>query len=44
MGIVEVKCEKCGKGVLIQDKYVREKMFCTLLCLSSYAEMPGKIK
>ncbi len=36
MEIVEVKCENCGKEIYVQEDYVREKMFCTLGCLSSY--------
>jgi hypothetical protein len=35
MEIREVKCENCGKTILILDGYVREKMFCTLGCLNA---------
>ncbi|MCE8422489.1 MAG: hypothetical protein J5U17_06820 [Candidatus Methanoperedens sp.] len=39
MELVEVKCEKCGKGIYIQESHLREKMFCTLGCLGSYMEV-----
>ncbi|MCZ7396163.1 MAG: hypothetical protein ABOK23_07285 [Candidatus Methanoperedens sp.] len=36
MEIVEVKCENCGKEIYVQENHIREEMFCTLGCLSSY--------
>lgn len=36
MEIVEVKCENCGKEIYVRESSVREEMFCTLACLSSY--------
>lgn len=34
MELKEVKCENCGKPILILDGYVREKMFCSLGCMT----------
>jgi hypothetical protein len=41
MEIVEVRCDNCGKEIYVQDNCVREKMFCTLGCLSSYSRAPS---
>lgn len=34
MEIVEIKCSNCDKGIYVQEDYVREKMFCTILCMN----------
>jgi len=36
MEIAEVKCNICGKEILVQKDYIREKMFCTIGCMDSY--------
>ncbi len=38
MEIVEIKCANCGKEIYVQEDHIREKMFCTLGCLSSNTE------
>ena len=40
MEIVEIKCEKCGKEIYVQEGHLREKMFCTLGCLGAYMKAP----
>ena len=37
MEIVEVKCSNCNKDICIDKSYIREKMFCTLLCMDQYS-------
>ncbi|MCE8422488.1 MAG: hypothetical protein J5U17_06815 [Candidatus Methanoperedens sp.] len=39
MKIVEIKCEKCGKEIYVIETYLRDKMFCTLGCMDSYADV-----
>jgi len=36
--IIIVKCEKCGKDLFVKDTNIRQKMFCTIRCMDSYAE------
>jgi len=36
--IVIVKCENCGKELIVIDSNIRQKMFCTIRCMDSYAE------
>jgi len=36
MKLIEIKCSNCGKEIYIQQPNVKEKMFCTLGCLTSY--------
>ena len=39
--IVIVKCENCGKELFVKDTIIRQKMFCTIGCMNSYAtEIP----
>ena len=42
MELKEVKCKQCGKGIYVDENYLREKMFCTLGCLGAYNESPLK--
>lgn len=37
IGVVETECTNCGKKIYVQKQYIREKMFCTLGCMDSYA-------
>lgn len=41
MDIVEVKCDNCGKNVYVLGEFVREKMFCTIGCLSESKDKEG---
>lgn len=41
MEIIEKKCTNCGKNVFVQKDIVREKMFCTLLCMGQYQKSNG---
>lgn len=34
METIERKCDNCGKTVYILEGFMREKMFCTLGCMS----------
>jgi len=34
--LAEIKCNNCGKEILVQKNYIREKMFCTIGCMDSY--------
>ncbi len=36
MEIVEVECANCSKKLYVQEKSVKEKLFCTLKCMDSY--------
>lgn len=36
METVEVKCENCGREIFVLKEYLREKMFCTMVCMNSY--------
>ena len=36
--MVIVKCENCRKELFVKDSNIREKMFCTIRCMDSYAE------
>jgi hypothetical protein len=36
MEIVEAECTNCSKKLYVQEKSVREKLFCTLKCMDSY--------
>ncbi len=36
--IVNVKCENCGKELFVKVTNIRQKMFCTIRCMDSYAE------
>ncbi len=38
MELVEVKCKNCGKEIYVLENYLKDNMFCTLGCLSSYKE------
>lgn len=39
--IVTVLCENCGKELFVKDTNIRQKMFCTIGCMDSYAtEIP----
>ncbi len=43
MELVEVKCKNCGKEIYVLENYLKDKMFCTLGCMSSYKEgVPSK--
>lgn len=44
MELVNVKCDYCGKGILLREDSVRKINFCTLGCLSSYMEILPKEK
>ncbi len=35
--IVVIKCENCGKELFVEDTNIRQKMFCTIGCMDSYA-------
>ena len=37
MEIIEVECANCNKKLYVQEKSVKEKLFCTLKCMDSYA-------
>jgi hypothetical protein len=39
MEIKEVKCGNCGKEIYILEDRVREKMFCTIGCMTRSKEM-----
>ena len=42
--IVVVKCENCGKLIFVEDTNIRQKMFCTIGCMDSYAtEIPAMV-
>jgi len=36
--IIIAKCENCGKELFVIDTNIRQKMFCTIRCMDSYAE------
>jgi len=36
--IIIVKCENCGKELFVKDTNIRQKMFCTIRCMDSYAD------
>ena len=38
MEIIEVKCTNCHKEIFVQQRNVREKMFCTIGCMNSFKE------
>jgi hypothetical protein len=39
MKMIEARCENCGKKIYVLSDYLKEKMFCTLGCMSSYIEV-----
>lgn len=41
METIEIKCKNCEKNVYVLEEFVREKMFCTIGCLSKF-ENKGK--
>jgi hypothetical protein len=41
MKMIEIRCENCGKKIYVWSDYLKEKMFCTLECMSSYKETPS---
>jgi hypothetical protein len=41
MEIVELKCKNCGKNVYLLEEFAREKIFCTLGCLSEFEYKEG---
>ncbi len=43
MELIEVKCRNCHKEIYIQHDHVREKMFCTLGCMSIYEIHPEEM-
>lgn len=36
MEIVEIECPNCGKKLYIDEKYIRNEMFCTPKCMDSF--------
>lgn len=36
--MVDIKCENCGREILVLKEYLREKMFCTIGCMDSYQD------
>ncbi len=41
MEIIEKECHNCGKKMYVQEKFVREQMFCTLGCLDTFGYDKG---
>jgi hypothetical protein len=36
MEMAELECYNCGKKIYVQEKFIREQMFCTLGCMESF--------
>lgn len=38
MEMREIRCENCGKQIVVGNEYIREQMYCTLDCMFTFEE------
>jgi hypothetical protein len=36
MELLAIRCANCKKEIFVQERYIRERMFCTLDCMDNY--------